>query len=91
MKKEKEISIHEDCITFICGDIRLDIVAIEHEKDEWGLSIINSCGVRSTWLEMFESSAHAIEAGIQAIREEGIEEFTGIEGFEYLSEIQNDV
>jgi len=38
-------------------------------------------------LEFFPSAELAIEAGVKAIEEEGIEPFTDTEGFEYLFEL----
>ena len=44
----------------------------------------NEYGISSNWLEFFPSSQVAIETGVQAIEEEGVEPFMGTEEFGYL-------
>lgn len=73
-------------LSFISGQTRLEIVATKVGDKEWSLSVINSRGIFSTWWEFFDSPDTAISTAIQAIHEEGIQEFTDIEGFEYLDE-----
>lgn len=78
-------------VPFISGDVRLDIVVTKHREEEWSVSVINERGVISTWTEFFTSDDIALNTALQAIHEEGIQEFTSIEGFEYLDEQDEDV
>lgn len=64
--------------------VELIVIASRLETDNWQLSVQNEYGISSNWLEFFPSAQLAIEAGVQAIEEEGIEPFMNTEGFEYL-------
>ncbi len=64
--------------------IKLLVIASRSEADDWKLSVQNEYGISSNWLEFFPSAQLAIDAGVQAIEEEGIEPFMDTEGFEYL-------
>jgi hypothetical protein len=75
---------------FVSGNIRLDIIATKIGDREWSVAVINGRGIFSTWNEYFESADRAINVAIRAIREEGIEEFANVEGFEYLDENHED-
>lgn len=73
----------------LCAEISKDgenltIIARKIEKAQWELSVINGHGVSSVWLENFPTAKHAIDTGIKAIRDEGVEPFASTEGFEYL-------
>ena len=76
---------------FIGEGVRLEIVVTEIERDEWSLSVVNEIGVASNWNEFFESKDHAVVAALDAIREEGVNQFLDIEGFEYLQNDHHDV
>lgn len=47
---------------------------------------LNTLGVSSNWTEFFPSADEAIREGLEAIKTEGVEAFTDIEGFDYLLE-----
>ncbi len=64
--------------------VKLLVIASRSETDDWKLSVQNEYGISSNWLEYFPSAQLAIDAGVQAIEEEGIEPFMDTEGFEYL-------
>jgi len=64
--------------------VKLTLIARRMEVDQWQLSVTNEYGISSFWLEYFSSSQLAIEAGVKAIEEEGIEPFVDTDGFEYL-------
>lgn len=66
--------------------VQLEIVAQELADGQWSLSVINERGVMSIWIEFFQNADAAITAAITAIEDEGVEEFTSIEGFEYLDD-----
>jgi predicted RNase H-like HicB family nuclease len=66
--------------------VRLEIVAQQLADGQWSLSVVNERGVMSMWIEFFKTADEAIAAAITAIEDEGIEEFTSIEGFEYLDD-----
>ena len=65
---------------------RLMIVATRMTPNEWSLRVENERGVRSEWFEQFSSAEDAIKIAQKAIRDEGVEEFVNIEGFDYLDE-----
>lgn len=77
--------------TFIGEGVRLEIVVTELRKDEWSLSVVNEIGIASNWIEFFASKDCAVEAALNAIREEGVKQFLSIEGFEYLQDDHHDV
>lgn len=62
----------------------LTIIASKVDEDHWELSVKNGYGVRSVWLEYYSTAQKAVDAGIRAIRSEGVESFASTEGFEYL-------
>lgn len=64
--------------------VKLIVIASRSETNDWALSVQNEYGISSNWLEYFPSAQLAIEAGVKAIEEEGIEPFMDTEGFEYL-------
>jgi len=66
--------------------VKLTVIATRIEKEQWQLSVQNEYGISSNWLECFSTAQLAIEAGIGAIENEGIESFVDTEGFEYLFE-----
>ena len=70
----------------VMGGVRLEIVATWLGGGEWGLSVINTLGIHSTWTEFFPSADEAIRKGLEAIKIEGVEAFSDIEGFDYLQE-----
>jgi len=75
----------------LCREISKDgstlkITSTKISKGEWNLAILNEKGVSSNWLETFSTAQLAIDAGIEAIEKEGVKEFVGVEGFEYLNE-----
>ncbi|NND61348.1 MAG: hypothetical protein HKN49_13905 [Gammaproteobacteria bacterium] len=70
--------------TMIVGSERLEIVASEIAEAHWQLAVRNSLGVCSVWVESFKTPEIAIDAALNAIESEGVEEFVSVEGFEYL-------
>jgi len=70
----------------VMDGVRLEIIATRLSESEWALSVLNTLGVSSNWIEFFPSADEAIRAGLEAIKIEGVEEFTDIEGFDYLQE-----
>ena len=70
----------------IMDGVRLEIIATRLSESEWSLSVLNTLGVSSNWIEFFPSADEAIREGLEAIKTEGVEEFTDIEGFDYLQE-----
>ena len=64
--------------------VKLIVIASKSGTDNWQLSVQNEYGISSNWIDFFPSAVLAIEAGVQAIDEEGIEPFIDTEGFEYL-------
>ena len=70
----------------IMGGVKLEIIATRLSESEWTLSVLNTLGVSSNWIEFFPSADEAIREGLEAIKKEGVEEFTDIEGFDYLQE-----
>jgi hypothetical protein len=64
--------------------VKLTVIASKSGTDNWHLSVQNEHGISSDWFDFFPSALLAIEAGVQAIEEEGIEPFIDNDGFEYL-------
>lgn len=62
----------------------LILVARRIQKEQWQLAVENEHGISSVWLESFSTPLQAIDAGIRAVKSEGIESFVSTEGFEYL-------
>ncbi len=65
---------------------RLRVIAREVTTGQWELAIENDLGVRSVWFEWFPTAQAAIDTGINAIHDEGVETFVDIAGFEYLAD-----
>jgi hypothetical protein len=70
----------------IMDGVRLEIIATRLSDREWTLSVLNTLGVSSNWIDFFPSADEAIREGLEAIKTEGVEEFTDIEGFDYLQD-----
>jgi hypothetical protein len=88
MNKGKDTDAEVQRQTYISGGVRLELIATKVADGEWTLSVLNQRGVFSTWLEYFESPDAAFCVGLETLQDEGIEEFTSIEGFEYLDEFR---
>ena len=72
--------------SIVMDGVRLEIITSQISEREWTLSVLNTLGVSSNWIEFFPSADEAIRKGLEAIKTEGVEEFTDIEGFDYLQE-----
>ena len=70
----------------VMDGVRLEIIATRIGERDWMLSVINTLGVSSNWIEFFSSAEEAIRQGLEAIKTEGGEAFTDITGFDYLQE-----
>lgn len=64
----------------------LRVIAREIDPQQWELAIENPLGVRSVWFEWFASAQAAIDTGVRAIEDEGVETFMDVAGFEYLAD-----
>ena len=62
----------------------LEVIAEKITDREWRLAIKNELGVNSVWLKTFSGAKEAIDAGLTAIEDEGVQAFCDVEGFEYL-------
>jgi len=62
----------------------LTVVAEKLNENEWQLCVVNKYNIISMWNENYPSAQAAINEGVKAIEEEGIEPFLDVEGFEYL-------
>lgn len=91
MRERTSMEIEVRTQTYIADGVRLEIVAAKIAENKWSLSVINQQCIRSIWSEFFESPDLAFAAARRAIQKEGMEEFTSLEGFEYLNEIENDL
>ena len=77
--------VEDELSTVVSRDgTKLIVIARRIENEQWQLSVQNEHGISSNWLEFFSTAQVAIEAGIMAIENEGIEQFIETEGFEYL-------
>lgn len=86
MEKVIEFQMDELSVEVIKEGIKLIVIAGKMEEGEWQLSILNEFGIFTNWVEFFSTAEQAIETGINAIENEGVSSFIGIEGFEYLLE-----
>ena len=59
------------------GELRViaNFMSDDEGEEEWELSIVNEREAAQTWMEWFPSAEAAIEAGLEAIEEEGPEAF----------------
>ena len=64
--------------------VRLILVATRTDNDQWQLSAYNDYGTSTNWLELFSTAQLAIDAGMRAIEQEGVEPFANIDDFDYL-------
>lgn len=83
---EESSEIHGDKFTKVISQngIKLLVIARRIETNNWQLSVQNEYKVCTNWIESFSSTKLAIEAGVKAIKKEGVEPFMDTEGFEYL-------
>lgn len=84
MNSRKSMQERERLHTVDADGVTLRIIATLVEEGEWELYVENRHGIRSIWSELFDSSDAAVEAALHTIETEGIEDFAGTEGFEYL-------
>ena len=90
MTDESEALVDELCRNYVSNGVRLEIVASRLGEGEWALAVMNEAGIASNWTEFFATGEAALEAGMKAIEEEGVEAFTSIEGFEYLQDDESE-
>ena len=81
-----EFSENEICMKISKDGVTLKVISTKISEGEWQLAILNEKGISSNWLEPFSTAQQAIDAGIEAIENEGVKEFVDVEGFEYLNE-----
>ena len=73
----------EMCKTITKDGVILHVITTKNRAGEWQLAILNEKGISSNWLEYFSTAQLAIDAGIDAIEKEGVEEFLDSEDFDY--------
>lgn len=66
--------------------VSLGVIANKIEEDEWELSIENEFGIRSIWIESFPTARTALDAGVEAIKSEGVELFAEKGKIEYQAQ-----
>ena len=86
MERVTEFHMDELAVDVNKNGIKLIVIAMKLEEDQWHLSVLNEYGIFSNWVEFFPTAQLAIETGINAIENEGVESFVEVEGFEYLFE-----
>lgn len=62
----------------------LTVCAFYEEEFGWFLSVQNEKGVMTNWVESFSTAEEAINTGLKAINEEGVDEFMACDDFGYL-------
>lgn len=62
----------------------LTVSAFYEGEAGWSLSIQNEKGIMTNWFDYFPTAEEAINAGLKAINEEGVDEFMAYEDFGYL-------
>ena len=63
------------------------VFAEEVEESVWILSVLGKNNQASTWHEFFPSQEAAINEGVRAIENEGIDEFYSSEFFVYMEDL----
>lgn len=86
MERVSEFHMDELAVEVNKDGIKLIVIAMKIEEEQWQLSVLNEYGIFSNWFEFFPTAQSAVETGIKAIENEGVESFIEIEGFEYLFE-----
>ena len=86
MERVTEFHMDELAVEVNKNGIKLTVLAMKMEEEQWQLSVLNECGIFTNWTEYFPTAQMAIETGINAIENEGAESFVEVEGFEYLFE-----
>ena len=86
MERVTEFHMDELAVEVNKNGIKLTVLAMKVEEEQWQLSVLNECGIFTNWTEYFPTAQMAIETGINAIENEGAESFVEVEGFEYLFE-----
>ena len=86
MERVTEFHMDELAVEVIKDGIKLMVIAMKIEEEQWQLSVLNEYGIFSNWFEFFPTAQLAIETGINAIENEGVESFVELEGFNYLFE-----
>ena len=86
MERVTEFHMDELAVEVNKNGIKLTVLAMKMEEEQWQLSVLNECGIFTNWTEYFPTAQMAIETGINAIENEGVDSFVEIEGFEYLFE-----
>lgn len=74
------------CKEIVKDGVTLKVIATNMGDGEWQLSILNEKGISSNWMEVFLTAKQAIDAGVEAIENEGVEPFVEVAGFEYLND-----
>ena len=86
MERVTEFHMDELAVEVNKNGIKLIVIAMKIEEEQWQLSVLNEYGIFTNWIEFFPTAQLAIETGINAIENEGVDSFVEIEGFEYLFE-----
>ena len=86
MERVTEFHMDELAVEVNKNGIKLIVIAMKIEEEQWQLSVLNEYGIFTNWTEFFPTAQLAIETGINAIENEGVDSFVEIEGFEYLFE-----
>lgn len=73
-----QIELREDVIQ---DGVKLGVIARRIEEDEWELTVENQSGKKSVWIEPFPTAKTALDAGIKAIKSEGVKPFTDGQDF----------
>jgi len=62
----------------------LTLYAFYEDEFGWFLSVQNEKGVMTNWIDCFSTADEAINTGLKAINEEGVDEFMAYDDFGYL-------
>ena len=86
MERVAEFHMDELVVEVNKNGVKLTVLAMKMKEEQWQLSVLNEFGIFTNWTEYFPTAQLAIETGINAIENEGVDSFVEIEGFEYLFE-----
>jgi hypothetical protein len=86
MERVTGIAQDELTVEVVIDGAKLIVIARKIENEGWLLSVLNEYGIFTNWIDYFATAQIAIDTGLKAIEQEGVDDFVDTNGFEYLFE-----